>query len=67
MFAGVDIGGMGVKVGIVTSNGSIVARKQEKYNPDHHEPQDVVDLAVSVLYNVLKTVGPAISWDKQTL
>uniref|UniRef100_M4BID6 Glucokinase n=1 Tax=Hyaloperonospora arabidopsidis (strain Emoy2) TaxID=559515 RepID=M4BID6_HYAAE len=55
MFAGVDIGGMGVKVGIVTSNGSIVARKQEKYNPDHHEPQDVVDLAVSVLYNVLKT------------
>uniref|UniRef100_A0AAV1VMB5 Carbohydrate kinase FGGY N-terminal domain-containing protein n=1 Tax=Peronospora matthiolae TaxID=2874970 RepID=A0AAV1VMB5_9STRA len=53
MCTGVDTGGMVVKVGIVTSSGSIVSRKQEKYDPDHHEPQDVVDRAVLVLHNVL--------------
>ncbi|UIZ26619.1 hypothetical protein KXD40_002012 [Peronospora effusa] len=55
IFAGVDIGGTGVKVGIVTSKGSVVAREQENYHPDKHEPQDVVDLAVSMLHKVLKT------------
>ncbi|RMX69851.1 hypothetical protein DD238_000617 [Peronospora effusa] len=57
IFAGVDIGGTGVKVGIVTSKGSVVAREQENYHPDKHEPQDVVDLAVSMLHKVLKTVS----------
>lgn len=56
MFAGVDIGGTGVKVGVVTSEGVVVAREQENYHPDRHEPQDVVDLAVSVLQKVLRTV-----------
>ncbi|KAG6609886.1 putative glucokinase [Phytophthora cinnamomi] len=55
MFAGVDIGGTGVKVGVVTSEGVVVARDQENYHPEKHEPQDVVDLAVSVLQKVLKT------------
>ncbi|KAE9114219.1 hypothetical protein PF010_g9789 [Phytophthora fragariae] len=55
MFAGVDIGGTGVKVGVVSSEGVVVAREQENYRPEKHEPQDVVDLAVSVLQKVLKT------------
>ncbi|OWZ24853.1 Glucokinase [Phytophthora megakarya] len=55
MFAGVDIGGTGVKVGVVTSEGAVVVREQENYHPDKHEPQDVVDLAVSVLLQVLTT------------
>ncbi|KAJ8566835.1 hypothetical protein ON010_g6286 [Phytophthora cinnamomi] len=63
MFAGVDIGGTGVKVGVVTSEGVVVARDQENYHPEKHEPQDVVDLAVSVLQKVLKTVRPrALQW-----
>ncbi|POM61329.1 GlucoKinase, partial [Phytophthora palmivora] len=53
MFAGVDIGGTGVKVGIVTSEGVVAAREQENYHPEKHEPQDVVDLAVAVLHKVL--------------
>lgn len=60
MFAGVDIGGTGVKVGIVTSEGSVVAREQENYHPEKHEPQDVVDLAVAVLHKVLKTVSSSL-------
>ena len=56
LFAGVDIGGTGVKIGIVTSKGSVVARKQENYHLDKHEPQDVVDLAVTMLHKILKTV-----------
>jgi hypothetical protein len=56
MFAGVDIGGTGVKVGVVTSEGVVVAREQEKYHPEKHEPQDVVDLAVAVLHKVLRAV-----------
>ncbi|CAH0477348.1 unnamed protein product [Peronospora belbahrii] len=55
MFAGIDIGGTGIKVGIVTSKGSIIAREHENYHPDKHEPQDVVNLAVTLLYTVLKT------------
>ncbi|POM61448.1 Glucokinase, partial [Phytophthora palmivora] len=53
MFAGVDIGGTGVKVGIVTSEGVVAAREQENYHPEKHEPLDVVDLAVAVLHKVL--------------
>ncbi|KAF1775410.1 ROK family [Phytophthora cactorum] len=56
MFAGVDIGATGVKVGVVTSEGAVVAREQENYHPEKHEPQDVVDLAISVLHKVLETV-----------
>ncbi|KUF76145.1 Glucokinase [Phytophthora nicotianae] len=54
MFAGVDIGATGVKVGVVTSEGAVVAREQENYHPEKHEPQDVVDLAISVLHKVLE-------------
>ncbi|RLN38410.1 hypothetical protein BBJ28_00014537 [Nothophytophthora sp. Chile5] len=56
VFAGVDVGGTGVKVGVVTSEGRVLAREQQNYHPDKHEPQDVVDLAALVLHEVLKTV-----------
>ncbi|EEY65839.1 glucokinase, putative [Phytophthora infestans T30-4] len=55
MFAGVDIGATGVKVGVVNSEGAVVAREQKNYHPEKHEPQDVVDLAISVMHNVLET------------
>ncbi|KAG7400267.1 hypothetical protein PHYBOEH_006404 [Phytophthora boehmeriae] len=56
LFAGVDIGGTGVKVGVVDSEGCVVARDQENYRPGKHEPQDVVDVAVKVLRKVLKAL-----------
>ncbi|KAI9906519.1 hypothetical protein PsorP6_004112 [Peronosclerospora sorghi] len=52
MFAGVDIGGTGVKVGIVTSKGSILAREYEKYHPEKLEPLDVVELTGLNLENL---------------
>ncbi|KAF4325019.1 hypothetical protein BBO99_00000589 [Phytophthora kernoviae] len=57
MFAGVDIGGTGVKVGVVDSEGRVVARDQENYHPEKHEPQDVVGVADKVLHKVLKTLN----------
>ncbi|KAK1948246.1 Glucokinase [Phytophthora citrophthora] len=57
MFAGVDIGGTGVKVGVVTSEGVVVARGQENYHPDKHEPQNVVDLATRLGLGDLEAVG----------
>ena len=59
MFAGVDIGGLSVKVGLVTANGSVVARRQQKYESTRPDPQDVVDLAVALLRKVLETVSAA--------
>ncbi|CAI5712095.1 unnamed protein product [Hyaloperonospora brassicae] len=55
MFAGVDIGGLSVKVGLVAANGSVVARRQQKYESTRPNPQDVVDLAVALLHKVLET------------
>ncbi|RLN88223.1 hypothetical protein BBJ28_00008530 [Nothophytophthora sp. Chile5] len=60
VFAGVDVGGTGVKVGVVTSEGRVLAREQQNYHPDKHEPQDVVDVAAAVLHEVLKTTNLTI-------
>jgi predicted NBD/HSP70 family sugar kinase len=57
MFAGVDIGGTGVKVGIVTGEGKVVARALETYEALSPKPEDVVNLAAAVLHKLLAKVG----------
>ncbi|CEG48645.1 glucokinase [Plasmopara halstedii] len=54
MFAGVDIGATGIKVGVVTSEGVVVAREQANFRPNKHKPQDVIDLSIFLLHKVLK-------------